>query len=293
MNDQSRAGNSYTKKILYHFQVVNFYFKCVKYAFFKTYFAWLGWISFAVLLLTLAAKFFVDHLPGYLFFLQGIEIIYASGTLALFVFLIRLIYAPFHFYRTERDKRKQLDEERSPRLDITISDPDGSDQCRTVTDETMGGFRFPHPTLQYKSAVCLTVSNNSHVRVGPCVAELISAKKKMENGSFEIINFIESVTLSWSAENTESALQSTIEANRSRRVWIASSDYNGNLWLVREKDNLLSDQQMIFGGAGVYHATIQISDGFSLPTIATLEITSLASASGHHMSPGKVSLKFI
>ena len=199
---------------------------------------------------------------------------------------------PFSLYKTEADRRQALEEERQPRLAISITDPNGSDQCRTITNETVGGIRFSHPTLLYRNAVSLTVTNQSRFRAGPCVAELLSAKR-FSDGQLKEIEFVESIKLPWNVEATEASLEEIIDAGRSKRIWLASADYNGNLWVLREKDNLLSDQQLIFGPAGKYRAEIQVSDGYSAPTVVTVEIDCDPADTGHHMSAGKVFIRFV
>lgn len=258
----------------------------------KTYYALLGWISFIVFIVAVAVQLSGSDLPSQLLFLKTEKAVYLPLNLALLVFGTRLLDAPYRRYREEHERRCDLEERRKPRLSVQVTEPNGADQCTVHVNETEGGYRFPHKELKYKNALHLAVKNTSEVRVGPCVAILTEVERKVQSG-FERMNFSEGIRLPWNIDNLEGSLEQTIEAGNQGRVWIASVDSNGNAWVLRDKEQLQSDQRMIFGEAGTYRAKVQVSDGSSLSQTVSLELEVSPSPNQSYTEPGVATLRII
>ncbi|MCA2009087.1 hypothetical protein [Tritonibacter mobilis] len=250
------------------------------------------WISVSAFIATLLAKYFEAQLPTYLRLLATDYITYASGVVILVVFVGAAIRAPYSLFREERDQRKILENKRKPSLAISVTEPSGSDQCAVHVNQTEGGFRFPHPTLKYRNALHLSVTNTSEIRVGPCVATIQQVELKTKSG-YERKHFAEGIKLPWNIDDIEGSLSQHIEAASPARVWIASIDYNGNTWVLRESEALQSDQKMIFGEKGTYRAKLLISDGSSLSKSVTIELVTAPALIGSYHQPGVANLKIL
>ncbi|MEX5576219.1 hypothetical protein [Pseudophaeobacter sp. A-200-2] len=267
-----------------------FYSQCVRASLTQTYYALLGWISFFVTVVASIVQYLGSDLPPFLQIMNSDAAVHLPLLLAGSVFGIRLLDAPYKRYRDEHQRRCELEERRKPRLSVQVTEPNGSDQCTTIVNETEGGYRFPHERLEYRNALYLTVKNNSEVRVGPCVAILTKVERKTPSG-FERMNFAEGIRLPWNIDNLEGSLEQTIEAETHGRVWIASVDYNGNAWLLRDTEQLQSDQRLIFGESGTYHAKVQVSDGSSRAQSVSLELEVGPSPNQSYTEPGLATLR--
>lgn len=267
-----------------------FYSQCLVLAATKSYYALLGWIPAFLSLVAVVVQWSGRDLPSQLQFLKAEEAAYLPLILALLVFGTRLLDAPYKRYREEHERRCDLEERRKPRLSVQVTEPNGSDHCTVYAGETEGGYRFPHQELKYKNTLHLAVKNNSEVRVGPCVAILTEVERKVPSG-FERMNFAEGIRLPWNIDNLEGSLEQTIEAEAQGRVWIASVDYNGNAWVLRDNEQLQSDQRMIFGEAGTYRAKVQVSDGSSLSQTVSLELVVSPSPTQSHTQPGLATVR--
>lgn len=259
---------------------------CIKNAFLGSYLAICGWagpLIGIVVAITQSYNLVPERFP---FLDTNFAVVVPVLATALF-FAIRLIREPVQHYRTSQRDVSHLKARLHPSLKVSIKDPEGTDECTWVTNQTMGGYRIHHPHLSYANALCLRVENTSAVRVGPCVGILHEASR-LENGQWVRIGLDEPVKLAWSTNAPEEHLQAFIEPGMTARLWIASINYNGCTWLIRDLNNLHSVQHTIFGEAGTYRASIQVSDGTSEPTRIQIELTASPAQNKHHMYPGIV-----
>lgn len=269
--------------------LANFWGKCIYRAFFGSYAALSGFAGPIIsLIVALLQKFRPEpNISGLIASDYAISIPLLA---TLIFFVIRLVNAPFQLYRTELNRANALEEKLRPKLEISLRDPTGTDQCTWVSNETEGGFRNHHPQLAFSKALCIIVKNTSTMRTGRCVG-LLTEVQRLEDGDWRSIGPAEPVELPWHTTSPEEHLSKVIEPMTAAQLWIASINYNGFTWLIRDLTKLHGNQQSIFGSAGTYRARIQISDGISDPSIVEVELTSEPDQHTHYMRPGLVQSK--
>ncbi|MQY44451.1 hypothetical protein GG681_17545 [Epibacterium sp. SM1969] len=265
---------------------LEFWKLCIKNAFRGSYLVICGWAGPPISIIVTIIQSYNLVPKGFTFLDTNIAVVVPVLATVLF-FTIRLIREPVLHYRASQRDVSRLSARLHPSLKFSIKDPEGTDECTWVTNQTMGGYRTHHPHLNYANALCLLVENTSAVRVGPCVGVLFEASR-LEEGQWVKIGLDEPVRLAWSTNAPEEHLQAFIEPEMTARLWIASINYNGYTWLIRDLNNLHSVQHTIFGEAGTYRASIQVSDGTSEPTRIQIELTTSPDQSRHHMHPGIV-----
>ncbi|WP_417839466.1 hypothetical protein [Tritonibacter scottomollicae] len=101
----------------------------------KTYYAFLGWISFIVFIAAVAVQLSGSDLPSQLTFLKTESAVYHPLIIALLMFDTRILDAPYKRYREEHERRCDLEERRKPRLSVQVTEPNGSDQSTTIVNE--------------------------------------------------------------------------------------------------------------------------------------------------------------
>ncbi len=203
-----------------------------------------------------------------------------------------LVAAPYALYKEQLDARIESEAKRKPTLNVFLKNSTSSDVLRGATSQALSGSRQTVITNSIPSVLSVTCKNTGETKALNCVARIVSAKQ-VDAEPDRVLDITESIILPWDQCDPEKSLTKDMPPSDISRIWIASINASGHLWIFRETGKLPVEYQRFFGSAGKYEVIIQI-DSDNCPPIQTM-IRMISreyegTGSGVHKGEGEISI---
>lgn len=168
---------------------------------------------------------------------------------------IGFIFAPYQFFKEEKERAEMLDERQRPKLRIKTK----ADQLRSVnsgvTMDTLGGTRQTQIHGWEKVAV-VYATNDGRDKLENVSCKLMAAWE-YKNGEWNKITILESIDLSFDYNVNTPKFQIETEPNDTVCVYLARVTPAGKAFIYRKMTDLPVDYHQIFGGHGRYQLLMQ------------------------------------
>ncbi len=211
--------------------------------------------------------------------------------LAITVFL-GLVAAPYTVYKEQLDARIESEAKRKPTLSVFLKSSTSSDVLRGSTSQALSGSRQTVIMNSIPSVLSVTCKNTGETKALNCVARIVSARQ-IDAEPERVLDITESIILPWDQSNPEENLAKDMPPSDISRIWIASINASGHLWVFRESGKLPVEYQQFFGAAGEYEVIIQIDSDNCPPIQTKVRIVSReyeGSGAGVHKGEGEISI---
>lgn len=251
-------------------EVLSFHGQCIKRAFTGKFAKVEGWTGALSIIGLIIAVVFSPSEGEERLLLTVVPAVFFLGAFALTVF-VGLLRAPVDLVREERARREEIEALRKPKFEISL--PAGGTENISVggnTSESLAGTRQTVVNSWMTDVLCFYCRNVGEVLIKNCRARVLSAKRE-NDGEETILDFVESIELTWKKEDT-SVLSVDLPPDETRRIWLGGVRSRGHFWVYRDIKELPIEAQRVFGEPGKYRILIQIDADDVVPTQIMLEV---------------------